>query len=437
MYTGKWIGLCGLMTMLALCLSNPLYATETATSWRIGTYQVVCPDIPTDSVDWILRLAEDRFTVKDRVTEREAEYLRALLARAAVGAAQDEAHGYWTGENLSEIARIPQLLEPAPVTGSFSEGLPVEYIPLQTSPAYDSLFVHANPQFMATLGIRENLAGVLVVWPVLVENLLRLKVVYHDLATNGYEVLFDRLTPLRDVRELQDELLLALLPLGSGTEVSLLHIENPVPGLTARIDGKDRPIVGNQVVTPAGEIILELSAFGYEPVSVPLSVAPGEKAVVDGNLKPATFGPLSISSSTGTVDWFLDGVRQNGLPFMFPNQTLPLNIVASRKGFMSSAVQSTTAMRTIVFDLKPEWMTDENLITRNRDSFYTAMGRAFGAFGLWVGLQSLATTFSDYGTGDPLWQPWIFLSAGVSVVSVVDLIGDLLAYYTGTRYSTP
>lgn len=437
MHTGKWTGMCGLLMMAAsLCLSSPLHAAETVPTWRIGTYQVSTSTIPSESFDWILSLVAERLTFKTDLTTLEMEFVNELNGHTSTETAQTAAHAVWTGEDKTKISELSLLVEPMSVHDDFSAGLPMEYVHFDTSPVYDSLFLRDDQNFISTLGKRERLMGVLVIWPSWMENLLRLRIVYHDLTIPDRKVLFDRLVPLRDAQELQKELLLALLPLSFGMEVSLLSFEHAAPGLEVTIEGKVYPIIENQIVVPAGENVLELSAFGYEPKQVPIVSQAGEHLVVDGDLELAKFGPLSISSLTGGTDWFLNGVRQNGLPNLFQNQTLPINIVASRKGFMSSAVQSTTSMKTIVFDLRPEWMTDENLIVRNRDSFYYAMGRTLGAFGLWVGLQSMAATFSDSGTSDPLWQPWIFLSAGVSVVSMVDLIGNLLAYYTGARYST-
>ncbi len=438
MPTGKWTGMCGCLLIVAsLCLSSPLYAVETTPNWRIGIYQVSTSTIPSESFDWILSMVTERLTFKTNLTTLEAEYVNGLDTFSTIETIQTENHAVWTGEDKAKVAGLSQLMEPPSTSGRFSAGLPMEYVHFDTTPVWDALFLRGDQKFISTLGKRERLSGVLVIWPSMMENLLRLRVVYHDLVTGGHETLFDRLVALQDAQELQDELLLSLLPLSFGTDVSLLNFEHAAPGLTVKIADKDYPIIENEIIVPAGENVLELAAFGYEPKQVSIVSEAGENITVDGSLKLAAFGPLSICSSTGKVDWFVNGIRQNGLPILFQNQMLPLNIVASRQGFISSAIQSTTPMKTIVFDLKPEWMSDENLIARNRDSFYYAMGRALGAFGMWIGLQSMATTFSDSGTSDPLWQPWIFLSAGVAVVSVVDLVGGLLAYYTGTRYSTP
>lgn len=437
MAKGNRVGILTFILMAAFCLSGALYAADSDQTLRLGMYQVTSDAVPAESVDWIVDLITERFTFKNDILESETEFINGNNTSLEISKAQADAHTVWQGEDAAKISAISRSLDVPVASATFPIGLPIEYVRIQSNPALDGLFAHTNTEFLSILGTREQLAGVIVIWPSLMGNLLRLRIVYHDLIDDTSRIMFDRLVPLRDVQDLQEDILLALLPLSFGDDVALLHIENSVPGLAVSLDGVDYPIFENQIAVPSGENMLELSAFGYESKSVPISVEAGTRFIVDANLEQSGFGPLSIASEMGEVDWFLDGVRQEGLPFLFPDQNLPINVIASREGFMSSSIQSTTPVRQIVFDLKPEWMTDENLITRNRDTFYSAMGKALGAFGLWVGLQSMAATFSDTGVKDPKWQPWVFLTGGVAVVSVVDLIGGLLAYYTGTRYSTP
>ncbi len=437
MAKGKRVGILPFILIAAFCLSGTLYAADSGQNWRIGIYQVASDTVPAESVDWIATLITERFTFKDVLLEAETEFINESNTSLAIAKAESDAHVVWQGEDEAKISAIPRGLDVPVASETYSAGLPIEYVRIQSNPALDGLFSHTNVELLSMLGTREQLAGVIVIWPSLMGNLLRLRIVYHDIMDDTFRIMFDRLVPLRDVQDLQEDILLALLPLSFSDDVALIHFENLVPGLTATMDGVSYPIFESQIVVPSGENVLELSAFGYEPRSVPISVEAGTRFIVDAYLEQAGFGPLSLASRMGEVDWFLDGVRQEGLPFLFLDQNLPINVIAAREGFMSSSLQSTTPVRQIVFDLKPEWMTDENLITRNRDTFYSAMGKALGAFGLWVGLQSMAATFSDTGVSDPRWQPWVFLSGGIAVVSVVDLIGGLLAYYTGTRYSTP
>lgn len=440
----RWKGIFTTSILVVLCLSSFLFAAnanDSSQKWRIGIYQVTSPGVQPETIAWIPQMFTEWFTVKTDLHEADLAYIEHQQALQALKSAQTDIHTVWLGEDQDKIKDV--INENVVVQKTDDEKnavveLPIEYVMLQGASILDALFTHANPEFMELLGEREQLMGVFVIWPSIMEDLLRLRVVYQDLVGGSFEILFDRIVQPKDVQELQEDLLLSILPLSYGDGMTLIYFEHAVPDLSVSVNGSECPLLDDHIVIPSGAVSITLSAFGHESKQIDLVAEPGVRMLVDGALEESSFGPLSISSALGKVDWFLDGIRQESLPSLIPDQKLPLSIVATREGFMASPIQSMSPIRNIVFDLKPEWMTDENLISRNQNFFYQSMGRLLGMFGLYVGLQSFASTFSDNGgVRDPLWQPWIFLSGGAAVVSVVDLIGSLFAYYTGTRYSTP
>ncbi len=400
-------------------------------AWRIGVYSTASSDAELEVVQWVIPLMEQWIEVKQQYTEEERALWKSRQERLAQLEQQSKLHAAIGSEDQQKIEQAQ-----APATADIGQQVPqaIEFVTVAANPALQYLFTQANDSFMQLLGQREDLMGILVVWPQLMDNLVRLRIGYHDLAHGSYTVLFDQIAPQKDAQELRDALLLAVSQVSNASDAGMLRIINGVPGIGLSINGTSYAVLDGISIVPAGQMSVTISAYGYESRTVDVYLEPRMQLDLDGTLSRKSAGPLSVSSGMGSVSWFFNGLRQEQLPFLIDNQTLPFNIVASKEGFISSAWQSTVPMRSIEFDLKPLWMTEENLIIRGKNKMYAAMGRSLGMFGVWVAMQALRSTYADSST-IASWNPWVFLSGSAAIVSVVDLFGSLVDYYTYTKYS--
>lgn len=429
----------GFLYAAALCLSVPAIASAQSEVWRIGLYQISSQAIPSEQIEWVFSTIEEQYSKKAGLDRQERTFMEGMMQSQEREQELSKRHEAWQSEDREDILTP----EPERDTGIADAGveLPaqevfVEFVRFPSDPTYDKLFSVCDGQFLALLGIRESLAELFVVWPEMIGDHSRLRIVSWDFVHQRQSLLLDRLIVRKDAEAFREEIRIGLAQAHADGDVAMLRIKDPVPGLSVRINGEDRGFVEEGLVLATGTYSIELSAFGYDAKTLTIELSSGEQTEISGQLARTGYGPLSIGSAMGTADWFLDGVFQGQLPSLVTDQRLPISIVANREGFLPFSLQSTSAIREITFDLKPRWMTDEHLIERRRDDFYASMARTLGAFGMWVGLRSAATTFGTGGTSDPAWKPWIHLSAGITIASVVDLVGGLLAYYTGTRYST-
>ena len=184
------------------------------------------------------------------------------------------------------------------------------------------------------------------------------------------------------------------------------------------------------LLLPSSVTGMRISAAGYYDMNA--EIAPGEDgtAVIDGELKSIPGGSITVTAHPYSADASLFAVELPKLPQTLSFESGALIMSVSSEGFESENLQITPGTSFYSVTLKPQWMAEDGRVRDAKEEMYTSLRNTILSFAMYVAASSIANIY-------PQTAGWInpvgTLSAGISVINLLDFIRDCFVYYDTAR----
>lgn len=200
------------------------------------------------------------------------------------------------------------------------------------------------------------------------------------------------------------------------------------PGAAFYCDDMEDPIATSQgyaLVKKETECIHVLKDY-YEPLTISLDAHSERLVVLEGELVQAETGHVVLSAFPYNAQASLFGVDVR-LPLAtdFDNGTVLLSI--AQDGFKTENLQLTRSsggFKSVV--LRPQWMVEDGRVKEAKDEMYRSMRNSILSFGLYVIFSSISSIYPETSSWSDIAG---FVSAGISIINLIDFIHDGFAYY--------
>lgn len=223
---------------------------------------------------------------------------------------------------------------------------------------------------------------------------------------------------------------LSLAPSFMEGSPSLVRLEGLASGTTVEIDGKETGSLDGYVMTTSGRHVIALSAQGKQDRVFATDLAPDAVSSLDASMNDIRYSGLEITSDP-VSSVYLNGIGIGQTPLTLDNYVIPSSLRFSADGYADKTVGILSGTKPVSVSLKPEWMTDGNLLKEEKNEFYAGFARSLLIFGAKIALR----TFND-GKNKVL-EALDGAATGLLAVSIVDLVGSLVDYYRQTEYIAP
>lgn len=145
------------------------------------------------------------------------------------------------------------------------------------------------------------------------------------------------------------------------------------------------------------------------------------------------------------ADVFIDGIKVGKTPFGFKD-SYPISISFEADGYISKTINLMSDQNELYVELKPQWMSDFNLYKKARTDFYVSFTASLASFA--VSVISNAVNFGDSPSEyinsngvlkrtTPLTNSIKAVGTGLSVVSLLNMFGELIDYYRYADFVSP
>ena len=211
---------------------------------------------------------------------------------------------------------------------------------------------------------------------------------------------------------------------------ALVKLDDLAVGAVVEVDGNEVDSLDGCIMTTEGRHVIHLSAQGKQDRTFATDLAGNTVSSVDATMKDARFSGLEITSDP-EAQVIVDGVEVGLTPLTLDNYVTPSSLRFSAPGYAEKTVGLLKETQSINISLKPEWMTDENLLKSTKDGFYTRFAVCLMVFGAKIAMKTLNDGSSSFfGAMDTV-------ATAALTVSFADLIGSLVDYYRQTEYIAP
>lgn len=255
----------------------------------------------------------------------------------------------------------------------------------------------------------------------------RIRLYWHDTFSDTTTVILDQVVMVQNSpSEMLEKIGAALLAKTAGPEYGLLVLDNVSSSTQVAINGEPLLLKGRQELFASGEYSLSLSAEGFLARQLSVSLQPNTIVSVDASLDRMELGDMHLTSTTGKVNWFVDGLLYDtACELSISSSLVPLVVVAQKEGFASKTLQVQKPESELSVSLQPQWMTRSALVQEEQRLFYKSFRNTMLVFGLYVASSTLSRTFD---VGNPLWQPLQVATSGFALVSTLHTILNFASY---------
>lgn len=247
-------------------------------------------------------------------------------------------------------------------------------------------------------------------------------------STDTLTRIYDQLSFNENYMENEAPLTLALLSCVESDELAVITLKDTPPSFLLSVDGTDMMIRDDLVVLPIGKHTLVMSAYGYESKEMDVLLSKGETLSVDGSLVPKVMPSLTLLSTSGNVNWTIDGVKAGTASLLsLGNVSLPILLQADKEGFLPMRKQASESKDVMYFSLKPLWAEGEGLLRDKQKAFYGSFVSFAVATCVMLAHNAL---YQVYGNGE-VYSPIAYYAEQGAVVMTGMLLVRHLFEYTG------
>ena len=211
---------------------------------------------------------------------------------------------------------------------------------------------------------------------------------------------------------------------------ALVKLEDLAVGAVVEVDGTEVDSLDGCIMTTEGRHVIHLSAQGKQDRTFATDLAGNTVSSVDASMKDARYSGLEIKTDP-EAQLFVDGVEVGLTPLTLDNYVIPSSLRFTAPGYADKTVGLLKETQSISISLKPEWMTDQNLLKDTKDGFYTRFAVCLMVFGAKIAMKTLNDGSSAF------FAAMDTVATGALTVSFADLIGSLVDYYRQTEYIAP
>ena len=211
---------------------------------------------------------------------------------------------------------------------------------------------------------------------------------------------------------------------------ALVKLDDLAVGAVVEVDGTEVDSLDGCIMTTEGRHVIHLSAQGKQDRTFATDLAGNTVSSVDASMKDARYSGLEIKTDP-EAQLFVDGVEVGLTPLSLDNYVIPSSLRFTAPGYADKTVGLLKETQSISISLKPEWMTDQNLLKDTKDGFYTRFAVCLMVFGAKIAMKTLNDGSSAF------FAAMDTVATGALTVSFADLIGSLVDYYRQTEYIAP
>ena len=216
----------------------------------------------------------------------------------------------------------------------------------------------------------------------------------------------------------------ALLPCLKSSDTVIIPVDIPRT-VSLSVDGEAVSPVNGYIALEKGEHEFSYASPVYHTLEEVVDV--DENTALSPVLVPVFSGPMFIHSVPFDADIYYQGRKIEN--HVAENGSVPFTVAAVRSGFAPYSVQATAAPYSrIDIELRPEWMSENDMIERSKGRFYSLLLSTLLSFGLQVAANSVSDIFPDWGIA-----PVGAVFAGISVVQLVELMDSAFDYFQAAR----
>lgn len=216
----------------------------------------------------------------------------------------------------------------------------------------------------------------------------------------------------------------ALLPLLKSADTVIIHADIPRT-VSLSVDGEPVSPVNGYIALEKGDHVFTYASPVFHTLEETLTI--DENTELCPVLVPVFSGPMFIHSIPFDADIYYQGSRIEN--HVAENGAVPFTVTAAREGFAPYSVQATAAPYSrIDIELRPEWMSENDMIERTKGRFYSLLLSTLLSFGLQVAANSVSDIFPEWGI-----SPVGAVFAGMSVVQLVELMDSAFDYFQAAR----
>ena len=300
----------------------------------------------------------------------------------------------------------------------------------QPKEAYDIKALENGDAALLDMVCRANEADLLVM-PVIsdIQSFKHLCLYVYQRGSDKLELVFEQIVS-RDSAYFPVESAMKLGRILCDAPMAVLYLDKMVDGSEVKVDGRTVNAVDNYILCEAGRHIIGLDATGYIEKTVSIDLPSDNVSEIDASLQALLFGNLRIESDP-VADVLIGGVKMGSTPLLVESYSVPTSIRLSHEGYSDAVIGLTKKRDSISISLKPAWMSDEDILKKNKDDFYGAFARSLLIFGAKIVTRTL-------NNGDNTFLTVLDIAAGGALtVSIVDMVGCLIDYYRQTEYISP
>ena len=193
---------------------------------------------------------------------------------------------------------------------------------------------------------------------------------------------------------------------------------------------------GDEITSSGGYAIVDSSVTdiivhrdGYHDLEIPVQVEDG-LAVISGNQEEEDIGLFTLVVNPADADASLFGVLVSSLPLVTSFDMGAVLMTLSKDGFRDENLQIGPGQHFQSVMLRPQWMGEDGRVKEAKDEMYRSMRNTILSFALYV----VMTTIGDIYPQTATWTGVAGgISAGISIINLIDFLHDCLAYYDSAR----
>lgn len=243
-----------------------------------------------------------------------------------------------------------------------------------------------------------------------------------SLYVNGREVYSSLYLQSDDDEEFRS-ILSVLLPYIKSPETIIVPVQIP-PVVSLSVDGEAVTPIRSVIALEKGEHDFVFTSPRFERLEETLYV--DESTVLSPEFTPLFSGPAFISSLPYDASIYYQGMPVEN--HVVPEGTVPFSISARRAGFAPYSMQSTEITDTISISLRPEWMGENDTLSRAKGRFYNNLVATLVSFGALVATNSISGIYTDLELA-----PVAVAFTGISFVQLVELLDSMFDYFQIAR----
>lgn len=256
-----------------------------------------------------------------------------------------------------------------------------------------------------------------------------------DLATrNGVEELGDSMFISTEQRSHVDDII-RLLSKRIAPDAGFVSVADFPSGASFALDGEAISFSDGLVVLAPGEYTLSAAATGYVDVDIPFTVESGENTTVSYEMERVPFTPVTFASVPSDALFSISGLDGVPMPFTLRESTFPVIATVSKEGFMTSLIQISESSDIYTVKLRPEWMNDEDRVSRAKKNMYSSLRNTLLSLGAVAAVEAIGAVYPSVDGDDSMLVPVRAVTIGISIITLVDLVRNLGIYYSTARES--